>query len=270
MRFRRGGGNFNPENRRITEILGVEYYDGYDGFQGKQYSRHCRHRFFYDDEGRLDRWTNTEGSYNHDLEFYYESDSRISIFGTKTNSSSGEISVCYELELDAAGRVIQIRDGDGTTWSYTYSGDLLSERRYSGSNSEYTSSYTWTNGDLTRIEYDPVSSSNSTFQKNEYGNVPNIANLDLNYLTDLMDSTDDPEDMLRIAGMQGRNAHFVTRNFRNYIYKWEGVIISEGFHTVDIEWSFDEAGYPTGWKSLAWDPAAPEKDSGWEYTIYYE
>lgn len=263
MRFRRGGGNFNPENRRITEISGVEYYDG---FEGKHYSRHCRHQFFYDDEGRLDRWTNTEGSYSHDLEFYYESDSRISIFGTLRSLYSGETSVCYEFELDEAGRVIRHIYGDEAFCSYTYSGGLPISRYYSNGDSEYTLHYTWTNGDLTRIDY-PTSlfgGYNGSFQEAEYDNVPNIANLDLNYLAYTTNIYDVglSDKMLRIASMLGRNAHFAVRNTHEPT-ETSGVI-------TEIEWSFDEAGYPTGWKSLHRDLGAPEKDSGWEYTIYYE
>lgn len=254
------GGVFNPENRRITEITGVEYYDG---FEGAHYSRYCRHRFFYDDEGRLDRWTETTNTTETDLEFYYESASRILLFGTQTDPYSGETPIYNEIELDAAGRVARHLYADDTSWSYIYSGGLLTGSYYSDANSEYMFRYTWTNGDLTRIDY-PATPHNGSFQEAAYGSVPNIANLDLNYLaytTNVFD-VGSPGQMLRITGMLGRNAHFAIRNTHEPT-DTSGVI-------TEIEWTFDASGYPTGWKSLHRDLGAPKKDSGWEYTIYYE
>lgn len=260
----RGGGNSGAFNDRlITEIVGVEYYDGYEN---RPYERRQRDRFFYDDQRRLDRWvsthTDTYGSRGFNLQFFYESEDLISIFG-EWQSYGQTDPIVAEIDLDAAGRATRVvMDEKEYTFHYT-NGQLSRRIDYQG----YTSQYAWMEGDLTaiRVSPSPYTQYNPYVETCTYGSVPNITNLDLNHLaygTEYFSVfVDQVGTMLGLAGCFGRNAHYVTGNYLDP--ENDGVRIAIG-------WTFDRNGYPTGWRSDYTDIGASEKNSGWEYTIYYE
>lgn len=240
--------------RKITEIVGVFNYLNNSG--GYSSSRE-RNLFTYDNKGRLDRWvcTASNGS-SSDLQFFYESDSHISVFGTR-NYAYEEESVVAEIDLDATGKVTRITDLDDHDQTYYYSNGLLSR---SVNEQGYTMSYTWTNGDLTAIRVDPspYGSSKEYIETAGYGPTPNIANLDLNHL--LAYSTEYYSCMffdgyigqsLGAAGLFGRNSHYTTTTSND----------------SNIEWTFDAAGYPTEVHIVYWWDSKIETEI--RYTIYY-
>ncbi|MDE6622795.1 MAG: hypothetical protein K2K30_00135 [Alistipes sp.] len=242
--------------RKITEIVGVFNHPNYSTGISQQYQE--RQLFTYDNEGRLDRWvcTASNGS-SSDLQCFYESDSHISVFGTRLYED-GEESVVAEIDLNAAGKVTRITDLDDHDQTYYYSNGLLS---HSVDERGYTMSYTWTNGDLTAIRVDPspYGSSKEYIETAGYGSTPNIANLDLNHLLAypteyyaVMFGNGLVGDFLGAAGMFGRSAHYIT---------------TSSDQDFDIEWTFDAAGYPTELHVVYWWDSKIEMEI--RYTIYY-
>lgn len=257
-----GGGNAPYTERLVSEITGVEYYDGYEN---KPYRRHAREQFFYDDEKRLDRWISTREWGGHDYQFFYESEDHISIFGDRWTDASAREAVVAEIDLNAAGLAESVDLGDDYTYAFRYAGGRLSQRIDPRG---YTTTYTWKNGDLTAIGVFPnpyPSQSGDYLETCRYSDEPMRTNLDLNHLaygTEYYSIfVNRIGAMLGIAGFFGRNAHYVAGNYLDP--DADGV-------RVDIRWKFDADGYPTGWTADYWDLGASEKDSGWEYTIRYE
>lgn len=240
--------------RKITEIIGV-----FDYPNASEASRQVRERnqFLYDDEGRLDRWICTRNDTRSiDLQLFYESDSHISVFGTRLYED-GEESVVAEIDLNAAGKATRITDLDDHDQSYYYSNGLLSR---SVDERGYTMSYTWTGGDLTAIRVDPspYGSSKEYVETAGYGPAANIANLDLNHIAyeteyySCMFSDGYVSQFIGMAGLFGRSAHYMTASSdRNF----------------DIEWTFDANGYPTELHVVYWWDSKIDMEV--RYTIYY-
>lgn len=245
--------------RLITEIVGVEYYDGYEN---KPYQRNHREQFFYDDQKRLDRWISTWNDGGHDLEFFYESEDHISIFGDKWSGDRRE-AIVAEIDLDAAGHAVRIINGD-ESYTFHYSNGRVSQRNdWQG----YTTTYSWSRDDLTAIgvspspypQYEPYRESCN------YGDMQNRTNLDLNYLaygteyfTVFANSVG---TMLGLAGFFGSSAHYVTGNYLDPTGR--GV-------KIDIRWTFDGQGFPVAYTWDVRNMATPKGDTGWKYTIYYD
>lgn len=248
-------GNPGAGGRKITEIIGVFDHPNYSDGVSQQYRE--RNLFTYDDRGRLDRWvcTSSNGS-SSDLQFFYESDSHISVFGTQLYED-GEESVVAEIDLNAAGKVTRITDLEDHDQTYYYSNGLLSR---SVDERGYTMNYTWSGGDLTaiRVAPHPYGSSGEYVETAGYGPMLNIANLDLNHLAyateyySCMFSDGYVSNFIGMAGLFGRNAHYMTDSSdRNF----------------DIEWTFDAAGYPTELHVVYWWDSKIEMEI--HYTIYY-
>lgn len=241
--------DFAPGNRRITEIVG-QCEEVYSGTMYRQYSRH---RFFYDDEGRLDRWIQTTASSYDGLEEYdfriaYESDAHLNVSGSCTWDGTIEKEIAAAIDLDSAGHIIRI-DMDNDRYTYRYSNGLLSNVTDPYS----TADYVWTNGDLTAIHYSLASSTQTGSEYSSYGSERNIANLDLNHVAYTTEwfclPADQISSMLGSAGLFGRNTHLVVMN-------------SDKDRRCDIRWTFDERGYPTGWIS-------EYPNYRYRHTIYY-
>lgn len=257
-------------DRLITEIVGVEYYDGYEN---RPYERHSCDQFFYDDKKRLTRCISTHydlyGYSNSrlDLKFYYESDDRISISADWQGVSGKPDIIMAEIDLNGSGKAIRVAETmDEKDRDYTFyytNGQLSRSIDWRG----YTSEYAWTDGDLTAIRVTPSPYTWLTpyVETCTYGSAPNITNLDLNHLaygTEYFSVfVNHVGSMLGLAGCFGRNAHYVTGNYLDP--ENDGVEIA-------IDWAFDRNGYPIGWRADYTDKGASEKNSGWEYTIYYE
>ena len=241
--------------RKITEIVGVFDYPNYEGAERQSRERNL---FFYDDKGRLDRWICTSSSgYSFDLQFNYKSSSHITIVGTSKDGSY-EKSIVAEIDLEAAGRVSRITDLENHDQTYYYSDGMLSR---SVDERGYTMQYTWFGGDLTAIRVDPspMSSTGEYVETAEYGSMKNIANLDLNHLAYeteyycCMFFDGNIGQMLGMTDMLGsRSAHYVT---------------GSNDAGTNVEWTFDEAGYPTELHIVCWYNSA--KDMEARYTIYY-